>query len=81
MYNWNTDTSKWDKKSPSYQIWKQIKLINYGLKDEKLDQKILNRSWNAIKPQIDPLKASVLEYWLWGNLPSLPNYKNGSWNW
>lgn len=82
MYNWNTDTSKWNKKSPSYQIWKQIQLINYGLKDEKLDQKILKKSWGVIKPQIDPLKASVLEYWLWEKLPqSLPNYKKGSWSW
>lgn len=82
MYNWNTDTSKWNKKSEAYKVWKQIQMINYGLRNEKLNSQILLKNWDKIKSHIDPLKASVLEYWLWEKLPqSLPNYKNGSWSW
>ncbi len=83
MYNWNTDTSIWDKKSDSYQIWKHVQLINYGTADnQKISLKFLVKNWNKIKPQLDPLKVLVLEYWIWDRLPqSLPNYKNGSWSW
>ena len=70
------------QKSPfEYQIWHQVQLINYGLGQEMLDRKLISEHWETIKDQIDPLKAAVLEYWLWNKAPSLPNYKNGSWIW
>jgi len=82
MYNWNTDASKWGKKSDSYQIWKYVQLINYGADNQKMSLHALVKNWSKIKPQLDPLKALVLEYWIWDRLPqSLPNYKNGSWSW
>jgi hypothetical protein len=83
MYSWSVDEKKFKKNDPKkYSVWVQIQLINYGLRDQKLDGNILIENWNKIKPYIDPLKASVLEYWLWDKLPqSLPNYKNGSWSW
>ena len=82
MYSWSTNEAKLKKRHPiQYEIWKQIQLLNYGLDDKKLDRKILVSNWNLIKDELDPLKASVIEYWLWGKPPSFPNYKNGSWIW
>jgi hypothetical protein len=82
MYSWSVDEKKLKAKNPQkYQVWKQIQLINYGLGDEKLDKLLVTSQWVTIKDQIDPLKAAVLEYWLWDKLPSLQNYKNGSWIW
>lgn len=48
MYNWNTDTKKWNKKSSSYQIWRLEQLINYGLNGEKLDIKQLKKYWTEL---------------------------------
>ncbi len=82
MYSWSVDEKKLKYENPlKYQIWKQIQLINYGLGDEKLDRQLIKDQWGAIKDQVDPLKAAVIEYWLWDKLPSFPNYKNGSWIW
>ncbi len=82
MYSWSTDELTLKAKNPKqYDIWKQIQLINYGLNEEKLDRELLISNWTTVKPQLDPLKASVIEYWIWGTPPSFPNYKNGSWNW
>ncbi|MBI5358058.1 hypothetical protein HZB69_00285 [Candidatus Amesbacteria bacterium] len=82
MYSWSTEELTLQSTNPKqYQIWKQIQLINYGLNEEKLDRKLLVSNWDVIKDQLDPLKASVIEYWLWGTQPSFPNYKNGSWSW
>jgi len=82
MYSWSTDELALQSKDPKqYQIWKQVQLINYGLNEEKLDLELLVSNWDVIKNQLDPLKASVIEYWLWGNRLSLPNYKHGSWSW
>jgi len=83
MYSWSVDEEKLKRENPKeYKIWREVQLINYGLRGEKLDRKILLKNWGEIKPQIDPLKAAVIEYWLWDIIPqSLPNYKNGSWNW
>ncbi len=82
MNNWSTDDKKMRINNPkNYSVWQQIQLINYGLGDQKLDKPLIKGQWELIKDQIDPLKASVLEYWLWDKLPSFPNYKNASWTW
>lgn len=82
MYSWTVDEKKLKHDDPKkYQVWKQIQLINYGLGNEKLDKQLVKSQWTTIKDQVDPLKASVIEYWLWDKLPSFPNYKNGSWIW
>lgn len=82
MYSWTVDEKKLKHDDPKkYQVWKQIQLINYGLGNEKLDRQLVKSQWTTIKDQVDPLKASVIEYWLWDKLPSFPNYKNGSWIW
>jgi len=82
MYSWTVDEKKLRHGNPQkYQVWKQVQLINYGLGDEKLDREVVKSHWSDIKDQVDPLKASVIEYWLWDKLPSFPNYKNASWIW
>ncbi len=82
MYSWTVDEKKLKAtNSKKYRIWKQIQLINYGLGDEKLDRLLIKNQWSIIKDQVDPLKASVIEYWLWDKLPSFPHYKNASWIW
>jgi hypothetical protein len=48
MYNWNTDISKWDKKSESFIIWKLEQLINFGLNGEKLDLKLVKKYWKNL---------------------------------
>ena len=54
-------------------------MINYGLDDEKLDKKAVERMWNNIKDNIDPYKKRAIEYLLWGKLYSLPSNLN-FWN-
>ena len=82
MDSWSVNEKKLKASSgQKYRIWKQIQLINYGLGDEKLDRQLVKNHWKAIKDQVDPLKACVIEYWLWGKSPSFQNYKNGSWTW
>lgn len=82
MDNRTTDEQKLKQSDPQkYQIWKQIQLINYGLGDEKLDRRLVKNQWASIKNRVDPLKAAVIEYWLWDKLPSFQNYRNGSWIW
>ncbi len=63
MYNWNTDTSNWDKKSDSYQIWKLDQLINFGLNGEKLDLKLTKKYWTKLS--LDPMRKQFLELILW----------------
>jgi hypothetical protein len=59
MYNWNTNTSKWDKTSDSYQIWKLEQLINFGLNGEKLDLKLVKKYWTQLS--LDPLRKKFLK--------------------
>ena len=63
MYNWNTDTSKWNKKSDSYQIWKLEQLINFGLNGKKLDLKSTKKYWRKLS--LDPQRKKFLELILW----------------
>lgn len=63
MYNWNTDTSKWNKKSDSYKIWKLNQLINFGLNGEKLDLTLVKKFWNNITA--DPATKKFLRLIVW----------------
>ena len=66
MYNWNTDTSSWDKKSPSYQIWRLEQLINFGLNTEKLDLSLVKKYWSKL--HLDPDRKKFLSLILWPKL-------------
>jgi hypothetical protein len=63
MYNWNTDTSKWNKDSESYQIWEIEQMVNFGLNDRKLDVKKLRKYWKKLN--LDPNRKKFLEFILW----------------
>lgn len=62
MYNWNTDTSKWNKQSDQYQIWKLEQLINYGLNGEKLDLSLVKKYWTKL--DLDPQRRKFLGLFL-----------------
>ena len=59
MYNWNTDLSKWDKKSESYIIWQLQQLINFGLNGEKLDLYQVKKYWQKL--DLDPQRKKFLK--------------------
>ncbi|OGG35633.1 hypothetical protein A2363_05175 [Candidatus Gottesmanbacteria bacterium RIFOXYB1_FULL_47_11] len=62
MFNWNTDTKKWDKKSNSYRRWHLEQLINFGLNGEKISLPDLKKYWHALR--LDPKKRRVLSLWV-----------------
>jgi hypothetical protein len=63
MYNWNTDTSKWNKSTDSYKIWRLEQLINFGLNGQKLDLKLTKKYWPRL--QIDKFRKKFLELLIW----------------
>lgn len=63
MYNWNTNTSTWNKKSDSFVIWKLEQLINFGLNGEKLDYKKTKKFWSRLV--LDPQRKKFLNLILW----------------
>ena len=63
MYNWNIDTSKWDKKSSSYQIWRLEQLINFGLNGSKLDPVLTRKYWSKL--DLDPYRKKFIKLILW----------------
>ena len=62
MYNWSTDTKILKKDPVQFAIWKLEQLINFGLKNEKIDKKTLAKYFNKIK--IDPDKKNYLQFLL-----------------
>ena len=74
MINWSTDEEKFKKKHPQeYKVWHLTQLINYGLDGEKIKLAEIKELWHQIKNRLDPYRARVLEYLIWGKLFSLPN--------
>jgi len=63
MYNWNTNILGWDKKSPSYQIWKLEQLINFGLNGHKLKRALVCKYWSKL--DLDPFRKKLLKLILW----------------
>jgi len=81
MHNWSVDEATFKKNYPQkYQLWRLIQLINYGLGGEKLNKQKVQRNWPHIKEHIDPYKARLIEYYLWGKQYSLPTNVT-FWNW
>ena len=63
MYNWNTDTTKWDKKSESYIVWHLEQLINFGLNGEKLDFNLVKKYWKKL--DLDIYRKKFLQLLIW----------------
>lgn len=64
MYNWNTDISSFDRKSPEFVIWKLEQLINFGLNREKLNFGLVKKYWKRLV--LDPKRKSFLKALIWG---------------
>lgn len=62
MYNWSVDINYLKKYPEKYKIWKLEQLINFGLKNEKLDKNELIKYFNKLK--IDPQKKKYLKFLL-----------------
>lgn len=65
-YNWSVDEKKMKKANPkAYEIWRLEQMINWGLKDEKLDANLLKKYWDKIF--IDKPTRKYLSFLLWPN--------------
>ena len=81
MYNWSVDEEKLKKEDPvGYKLWRLEQMINYGTDGEKLDEIEVKKAWPKIKDRLDPYKARLIEFLLWGKQYSLPSNLN-FWNW
>lgn len=80
MYNWSVDEKKFRREDPEgYKIWKLEQMINYGLGKERLKEKEVKKFWSKIKDRLDPNKKLLLEFLLWGKIPSSHQFKKGFW--
>lgn len=44
MYNWSTDEKQLKKADPErYKIWRLEQMINYGLGNEKIDERMVKK--------------------------------------
>lgn len=86
MINWNTDEKRLKRLHPKeYKVWRLTQLINYGLEEEKLDEKEVRAAWLKIKDSLAINKRKTLEFLLWnkkwrpeqGLLPDKSNF----WSW
>ncbi|OGK38911.1 hypothetical protein A3F34_02050 [Candidatus Roizmanbacteria bacterium RIFCSPHIGHO2_12_FULL_44_10] len=59
MRNWSTDTSKFDKNSSKFIIWKLEQLINFGLHGDLIDTQQLHTFLPSLT--IDPSRRKFLE--------------------
>lgn len=63
MYNWSVDEKQLKKYPEEYKIWKLEQMINWGLGEEKLDEKLLRKYWHKLF--LDPIKKKYLAFLLW----------------
>jgi hypothetical protein len=66
MRNWSTDTTRLQKNSKAYAIWKLEQQLNYGLKEEeRIDYKLLKKYLPILNIDEDTrnfLKFLLVEY-------------------
>ncbi len=64
MYNWSVDEKLFKKEDPEgYKIWKIEQMINWGLGNEKLNERLVRKYWKKLF--MDPLTRNYLEFLLW----------------
>lgn len=78
MKNWNIDATKFKTKL-SKKIWELSQKINYGLNGKRLKLFEVKDNWTLLKNELDPNRARMIEYLIWGKTYSLQN-KNKFWN-
>lgn len=62
MYHWSVDVEHLKKFPEKYKIWRLEQLINFGLREEKIDPAELKKYFNQL--HIDPAKKKYLEFLL-----------------
>lgn len=65
MYNWSVDIRRLRKDRRAYEKWQLEQMINYGLGEDKLDEKMLSEHWRELR--IDVRKRDYLKLLLWPN--------------
>lgn len=64
MYNWSVDEEKFKKADPkSYKIWRLEQMINYGLGEDKLNERQVRKHWARLF--MDAPTRKYLEFLLW----------------
>lgn len=64
MYNWSVDEKRFKKENPKgYKIWRLEQMINYGLGNEKLDEKLTKQFWHKL--YLDKPTRMYLQFLLW----------------
>lgn len=64
MYNWSVDVKKFKKEDPEgYKVWKLEQMINWGLGNEKISEKLLRKYWKKLF--MDILTKKYLQFLLW----------------
>jgi len=69
MYNWSVDTKRLKKDPEKFRVWKLEQSINYGLGNNKLNQKEIKKYLNKLN--IDPDKKAYLNFVLYGKKPTI----------
>ncbi len=64
MRNWSTNESELKKEPEKYAIWKLEQMVNFGLGDEKLNERELRKYWSRLN--IDLWRKKFLELLLYG---------------
>jgi hypothetical protein len=65
MYNWSVDEKKFKREdSEGYQVWKLEQMINWGLGNEKLNERLLRKYWKKLF--LDPIKRQYLKFLIYG---------------
>ena len=60
MYNWSVNISQFKKNYPNkYKIWKIEQMINFGLNNEKLDEKSVRKYFSKLN--LDPKKREYIK--------------------
>lgn len=80
LWHWSVDVNRFQKENPeAFRLWRLTHLINYGLDGEKLSEKEVKAAWPNIKDQLDPHKATYLEFLLWNKKPSSRKFRENFW--
>ena len=58
MYNWSIDEKQLKKNKEQHAIWRLEQMINFGLGEEKLDEKELRKYWSKL--HLDPARKRFL---------------------
>ncbi|MCX6809229.1 MAG: hypothetical protein NTZ65_00510 [Candidatus Berkelbacteria bacterium] len=59
MKNWSTSLAKFDKKDQKYQVWRLEQLINFGIGNGKISQKLFKKYYDELDIDKDKKKYLI----------------------